>query len=169
MSISAATWINGLGLEPHPEGGYFRETYRATGLIPGQSLPPNFAGGDRPYGTAIYFLLKSGQFSALHRIQADEVWHFYAGSGLTVVVISPEGEISNLHLGADLSQGQQFQAWVAAGAWFGAYVNEPDRYSLVGCTVSPGFDFRDFEIGERDTLLAQFPQHRDRIIPLTHP
>ncbi|AFY62318.1 cupin domain-containing protein [Synechococcus sp. PCC 6312] len=169
MSITAETWITGLGLEPHPEGGYFRETYRATGIIPGQALPPNFAGGDRNYGTAIYFLLQSGQFSALHRIQADEVWHFYAGSGLTVVVISPEGERTDLHLGADIDQGQQFQAWVPAGAWFGAYVNEPESYSLVGCTVAPGFDFRDFEMGERNKLLAAFPHHQDLITCLTHP
>lgn len=166
--FTAEDWIHHLGLSPHPEGGFFRETYRAEGIIPAQALPTHFVGGERCYGTAIYFLLKSGQFSALHRIQSDEVWHFYAGSGLTVAAISPEGTRTDLLLGADLTQGHQFQAWVPAGSWFGAFVNESDSYALVGCTVAPGFDFRDFEMGQRNTLLAQFPQHRDLILNLTH-
>ena len=166
--LTAAAWIEHLGLEPHPEGGYFRETYRAAGMIPGSALPANFRGGDRNYSTAIYFLLPSGQISALHRIQSDEVWHFYAGSSLTVVVLSQDGARRDLHLGPDLTQKQQFQAWVSAGSWFGAFVPEPDNYALVGCTVAPGFDFQDFDMGQREHLLAAFPQHQDIILRLTH-
>ncbi len=169
MSVpTAEDWINHLGLESHPEGGYFRESYRAVGIISSQALPTHFRGGDRCYGTAIYFLLKSGQISALHRIQSDEVWHFYAGSGLTVVVIAPDGGRTDLQLGADFAQGEQFQAWVPAGSWFGAYVRDPDSYALVGCTVAPGFDFRDFEMGQRADLIQQFPQHSGIISQLTH-
>jgi hypothetical protein len=167
-NLTVTQWVEYLGLEPHPEGGYFRETYRAAGSIPNSALPGNFRGGDRNYSTAIYFLLQSGQISALHRIQSDEVWHFYTGSGLTVVVISEDGSRQDLQLGSDLTQGQQFQAWVPAGVWFGAFLTVLDSYALVGCTVAPGFDFRDFDMGQRDQLLAAFPQHQDIILHLTH-
>ncbi len=168
MQVPTATdWIKRLGLESHPEGGYFRETYRASGIIPGQVLPSSFAGGDRVFSTGIYFLLKSGQSSALHRIQSDELWHFYAGSGLTIVTLASTGERRDLLLGSNFEEGEQFQAWVPAGSWFGAYVTSADSYALVGCTVAPGFDFRDFEMGERQSLIDQFPQHQDIISRLT--
>ena len=142
-------------LQPHPEGGFFKETYRSKETIPGGNLPNH--GGDRNYSTAIYFLLPEGSKSALHRIKSDELWHFYAGDPMTVVQISPEGNVEEIVMGSDVKNGQKVQHTVPAGHWFGAYPNSGSRYSFVGCTVSPGFDFTDFEMGKRDELLKQFP------------
>jgi len=153
-------------MQPHPEGGYFAETYRSAEVIPQAALPDRF-GGDRHFSTAIYFLMESHHFSALHRIQADEVWHFYAGGPLEVYVITPEGELNVIRLGNDPDAAQVFQAVVPAGCWFGSKPLAGVAYSLVGCTVAPGFDFMDFELGERSALLAQFPQHRAVIEMLT--
>lgn len=129
-------------------------------------LPARF-GGPRCFSTAIYFLLESGQRSHLHRIRSDEIWHFYAGAPLTLFVISPDGCLDETVLGPDVERGQAFQAVVAAGSWYGAIVNEPDSYSLVGGTVAPGFDFADFELADRRALVALFPGHRALIERLT--
>jgi len=160
--------VKQLELQPHPEGGFFRVTYRDKGVIPHQALPKQF-NGSRSYSTAIYFLLPQGKFSALHRIHADEVWHFYLGGPLTVVQISPSGDVEKIVLGSDIEKGQQLQHVVPAGYWFGAYPNPGTDYSLVGCTVAPGFDFADFEMGSRSELLKQFPQVKEVIEQLTHP
>lgn len=149
-------------MQPHPEGGYFAEAYRATETIPQSALPGRFS-GDRPFSTAIYFLLESHHTSALHRIQADEVWHFYAGDPLNVFVISSTGELTVIRLGNDPERGEVFQAVVPAGSWFGSKPAPGGTYSLTGCTVAPGFDFADFELADRTALLAQFPQHREVI------
>lgn len=166
---SAATeaqhWIDRLHLQPHPEGGFFRETYRAALKLPHAALPGH--GGDRSASTAIYFLLAGDQFSAFHRIRSDELWHFYAGSGLIVHVIEPGGNYHELLLGSNADHGEQFQAVVPAGCWFGSSLRQSDTYALVGCTVAPGFDFADFEIAGREALAAQFPQHRSIIARLT--
>ncbi|RMH67606.1 MAG: cupin domain-containing protein [Cyanobacteria bacterium J003] len=163
----AKAWIEALDLQPHPEGGYFREVYRSAGSIPRAVLPSGFQGGDRAYCTSIYFLLPSTACSRLHRIASDELWHFYTGSSLTLHVILPTGEYQPLRLGINLDQGEQLQQVVPAGAWFGATVDMPDSFSLVGCTVAPGFDFRDFELGDRQQLQQQFPQHQRLIERLT--
>jgi uncharacterized protein len=165
---TAADWVTALQLQPHPEGGYFRETYRASEGISLAALPTRFQAGSsgapsRAFSTAIYYLLEAGQFSALHRIKSDEFWHFYAGTGLTVEIIDPQGQHSQLHLGANPTQGQVFQGVVMAGCWFGAAVSEAQGYALVGCTVAPGFDFCDFEMGERQHLLAAYPHHHELI------
>jgi hypothetical protein len=165
MTMTAAELITGLNLARHPEGGWFRESYRASGVIPGTLLPERFA-GDRSYSTAIYFLLEQGDISALHRIRSDELWHFYAGAALTVHVITPQGGYYFLKLGADLTAGESYQSLVPAGCWFGAEVRE-GAFSLVGCTVAPGFDFADFEMGSREQLLRQFPAHGGIIRLLT--
>ena len=146
---TAQNWIESLGLVTHPEGGYYRETYRSTATI-----------GDRAVSTAIYFLLPAGEVSALHRIKSDELWHFYGGNSLTIHSIA--GQYSTIELSADNPQ-----AVVPAGNWFGATVET--GYALVGCTVAPGFDFRDFEMAERTALLARYPQHRAVIERLTKP
>jgi len=159
-------WIEKLGLIPHPEGGWFRETYRSTETIQAVGLPARF-GGDRSCSTAIYFLLESGQFSALHRIKSDELWFFHAGSPLLIHCLSEEGQHQAITLGSNLGQGDKFQAVVPAGSWFGAQPLTFDSFSLVSCTVAPGFDFADFEMGERDELLLLFPQHREVIMQLT--
>lgn len=158
-------WIEQLDLQPHPEGGWYREVYRAAESISASALPARFA-GDRCFCTSIYFLLAGEHFSALHRIKQDELWHFYAGDGLTVHSIDPAGEYRAQRLGAHPERGELFQYMVPAGGWFGANV-EPDGYALVGCTVAPGFDFADFEMAERAALIAEFPEHRAIIERLT--
>lgn len=164
---TAAYWVEKYHMQPHPEGGYFAETYRATEQVPHAALPARF-GGSRSFSTAIYFLLEGHHFSALHRIQADELWHFYAGDPLEVFVIHPESsELEIIRLGPDPEAGEVFQAVVPAGAWFGSRPVAGAAYSLVGCTVAPGFDFADFELAERETLLAAFPQHEKTITELT--
>jgi hypothetical protein len=162
----AQSWIDGLQLRRHPEGGWFRETYRSTEVLSRAALPPRF-GGDRAFSTAIYFLLVGDDFSALHRIRQDEIFHFYDGSALLLHVIDPHGSYSMVKVGRDLSAGQLPQAVVKAGSLFGATVSDPRSYSLVGCTVAPGFDFADFEMPDREALCRKFPQHRQIIERLT--
>lgn len=164
---TAAYWVEKYHMQPHPEGGYFAETYRSAEQIPHTALPTRFD-GSRSFSTAIYFLLESHHFSALHRIQADEVWHFYAGGPLEVFVIDPaSGTLKIIRLGPDPAAGEVFQAVVAAGMWFGSRPAAGAAYSLVGCTVAPGFDFADFELADREILLAKFPQHEAMIQELT--
>jgi predicted cupin superfamily sugar epimerase len=152
-----------LGLVRHPEGGWYRECYRCQETVPGDALPDRF-GGARSFCTSIYFLLEHGDISALHRIKSDELWHFYAGSPLTVHAITPEGDHRQWLLGA--AAGAAFQAAVPAGCWFGAEI-PAGAFALVGCTVSPGFDFADFELAERGRLEAEYPQHHALIRRLT--
>jgi hypothetical protein len=167
MNVTGARrWIDALQLHRHPEGGYFRETYRSEETIAAASLPPRF-GGDRAFSTAIYFLLEGEDFSALHRIKQDEVWHFYDGAALTIHVIDPAGNYSRILLGRNLEAGELPQAVVRAGCYFGASVSDSRSYSLVGCTVAPGFEFADFELADREELCRLYPQHRQIIEGLT--
>jgi predicted cupin superfamily sugar epimerase len=166
LSNSARYWIERLRLEPHPEGGYFRQTYRSSMTIAGDALPTGF-GGPRAASTAIYFLLQGKDFSAFHRLRSDEVWHFYAGNPVSVHVIDPAGAHSGIRLGIDVDTDQTPQSVVAAGCWFASHVTDWKSMALVGCTVAPGFDFQDFEIGKRADLAATYPQHRDLIERLT--
>lgn len=163
---SAAGLISQLDLQPHPEGGWYRENYRATELIPEGGLPERFA-GPRSFATSIYFLLTSDSFSALHRIKSDEQWHFYAGDRLMLHLLEPPGGYRRLFLGPNLGAGEDFQAVVPAGCWFGATVPRPGSFALVGCTVAPGFNFADFELGRRTDLVRLFPQHQELITRLT--
>lgn len=163
---TAHFWIEKLNLIRHEEGGYFREIYRSAESIPGEYLPGHFRGA-RPLGTSIYFLLEGMQISVLHRLKADEIWHFYTGNSLTIFAINPQGVLSQIFLGPDIENGEVFQAVVPAGYWFGAKLNRKNTFALVGCTMAPGFDYADFEIGERGELLKQFPQHRRIIEMLT--
>jgi predicted cupin superfamily sugar epimerase len=158
--------IASLNLQSHPEGGWYRETYRSTETIPANELPDRFD-GPRSFATAIYFLLNSESFSALHRIKADEQWHFYSGSALTIHVIRRDGHYAPIKLGQNLEQGESFQAVVPHGCWFGATVDTPESYALVGCSVSPGFDFKDFEMAQREILKKEFPHHTELIDRLT--
>ncbi len=159
-------WVETLGLLPHPEGGYYRETYRSRSTIPQAALAAGFT-GDRLVSTAIYFLLEAGNFSAFHRIRSDEMWHFYDGFPIGIHMISPEGEYRLMKIGNNPEASASFQGVVVAGWWFAAEVLDNQPYSLVGCTVAPGFDFADFEMAERDSLIAAFPQHSAIIERLT--
>jgi len=158
--------IRKLGLLDHPEGGFFRETYRSKGVISSGELGQDFK-GDRNYSTAIYFLLTSDNFSAFHRIRQDETWHFYEGSEIVLHLLSPSGSYEQVILGGDIGRGHHFQYVVQAGTWFASEVREPDNYALAGCTVAPGFDFDDFELANRQELQEQYPSFRDLIGRLT--
>jgi predicted cupin superfamily sugar epimerase len=162
----AAYWISRLNLTNHPEGGYYRSTYASPVWIAQGALPPGFT-GPRLASTAIYFLVDGSNFSAFHRLQSDEVWHFYAGSALMIHVIDSDGSASEILLGSDPESGESFQGVVKAGCWFGARVKDRQSFALVGCTMAPGFDFEDFELATRDQLTGLFPQHRALIEKLT--
>lgn len=157
----AEYWIEHLSLQPHPEGGFYRETYRAEESIARASLPKRFAGA-RSFSTGIYFLLRSQDFSAFHRIQCDEMWHYYAGSSLSIYVLNKSG-LTTHQLGTRLEEGERPQVVIPAGHWFAAQVLPPNSYVLAGCTVAPGFDFADFEMAKRDALMNEFPGEREII------
>jgi uncharacterized protein len=160
--MTADDWIAHLRLAPHPEGGYFRRSYTAEQTL---TLPDR--AGPRPVATAIYYLLKSGQRSRLHRLRSDELWHFHTGSALTVQLLDPSGACVLQRLGPHPTLNHQFQLTLRAGCWFGATVDDVASFSLISCTVAPGFDFADFELADRATLIRQFPQHAILIESLT--
>ena len=163
----ATYWIEKYNLLPHPEGGYYAETYRSSESVDKGALPERFT-GNRSFSTGIYFLLGKENFSAFHRIKSDEMWHFYAGEGLDIFVIYPEsGQLEIIKLGSNPDNGETFQAVVPAGTWFGSRPAAGSDYCLVGCTVAPGFDFEDFEMADREILTDLFPQHKKMIQELT--
>ncbi len=154
MQITAKDLVEKYSLLPHPEGGFYKETYRSSGIIPQSALSKVFK-GNRSYATAIYFLLEKGNFSAFHRIQSDECWHFYAGDTLHVHIIHPDSKYELIALG---SRGEDhFQAIVPAGSWFASETT--GTFSFVGCTVAPGFDFNDFELAKGDELAKLLPDY----------
>jgi uncharacterized protein len=159
---SARYYIDALQLSPHPEGGYYRETYRASLTISASALPSRFR-GERACSTGIFYLLEQGDYSAFHRIQSDEMWHFYAGDPLEVHCIDSSGHYV-FELGHDLALGQHLQCVVPAGAWFAAAPKEGSRFTLVGCTVSPGFDFADFTMASGDDIKVACPQKAQQLL-----
>lgn len=161
---TADYWIEKLGLESHVEGGAFKEVYRSPLIL--KNLPNTFK-GDRNAYTAIYFLLKSGDFSAFHRIASDEGWHFYAGTSLTVYEIEENGNLITHKLGSDVDNGESFQTTIKAESWFGSRCEDENGYALLGCTVAPGFDFEDFELATYEGLIAKYPQHKELIKEMT--
>ena len=166
MQPTAKYWITKLALQPHPEGGYFREIYRSAERIPATALPTRYR-GPRHFSTSIYFLLAATQISTLHRLASDEQWHFYDGSALLLAMIAPDGTSRQVRLGQRATAGEQFQAVIPAGTWMGARLARHRGYALIGCTVAPGFEFKDFATGQRSDLLEQFPRHRKLITALT--
>ena len=150
------------GLLPHPEGGWYKETYRSKETVASNALPVSFS-GDRAFSTAIYFLLEQGNFSAFHRIKSDECWHFYYGDALLVYIIREDDDLEIIRLGNDFSRGELFQFVVPANCWFASRPAPKSRFSLVGCTVSPGFDFADFELADAVSLTETYPQHAEII------
>lgn len=159
--------IKRLNLQEHPEGGYFKETYRSTEIISNKELGEKYQ-GDRNHSTCIYFMLTSEKFSAFHKINQDEFWHYYKGAPLKLHIISQEGEYSFVMIGNDFEKGEVPQYVVKGGDWFAAEVLEEDTYTLVGCTVAPGFDFADFVLPKREELVGMFPKHKEIIKNLTH-
>jgi predicted cupin superfamily sugar epimerase len=149
--------IKSLGLLAHPEGGFYKETYRSE-----QTLKEE----NRQLLTSIYFLLTSDNVSHFHRIKSDELWYFHAGNPLIVHTLSSVGHQQH-QLGLDLSKGEQPFLFIPKNTIFGSTVKDNDGFSLVSCAVAPGFDFRDFELFERAQLLADFPEHVSIIERLT--
>jgi hypothetical protein len=162
----AAAIISQLQLLPHPEGGWFREMYRSEDVLEPGSLPDRYK-APHCYSTSIYFLLESADFSAFHRITSDETWHFYLGSPVVIYCIHPDGKTSEVVMGNDLSTGHCLQFTIPRNCWFAARNQENDAFSLVGCTVAPGFEFSDFELARRNSLIDLFPQHAALISDLT--
>ena len=161
MNDDVTRLVSELGLSPHPEGGFYRETYRAPLVLEG--LPH---GAPRAAHTAIYFLLPAGTFSAIHRVRSDEGWHHYDGDPVDLHLLSDAGVHEVIALGRDLASGQRPQHVVPAGVWQAA-VPRGARYALCGCTVAPGFDFADFEMPSRDAMVARFPGHAALMATLT--
>ena len=156
-----------LGLRPHPaEGGYFVETYRAGEGSDASALPGRY-GGDRAHSTAIYYLLTPETFSEMHRLQSDEVFHFYLGDPVEMLRLHPGGSGEVVLLGSDLDAGQRPQVVVARGVWQGSRLVEGGRLALLGCTVAPGFEFEDYEPGRREELIEAWPGWRERLEALT--
>ncbi len=164
--MNANDVIQLLGLEPLPEeGGFYREVYRAKGLIPQNVLKEH--AGDRNFSTAIYYLITPTEFSALHKLPQDEVFHFYLGDPVQMIQIDPDGRLKTIHLGPDIENGHMLQAVVRGHTWQGTKLYAGGQWALMGTTVAPGFDFRDFIVDSRNNLIEQYPQHKDDIIAYT--
>ena len=157
-----------LGLKPHPrEGGWYVRTYEAEELVGVEAFADGRYPGARRTGTAIYYLLEPGTFSEMHRLRSDEVFHFYAGDAVVMLQLK-EGEGGKMVvIGNDLLGGQRPQVVVERGVWQGSRLVEGGRWALLGCTVSPGFEFEDYETGVRKTLCAGWPQFAEKIKALT--
>ena len=157
--MNAQDYILQLNLHPHPEGGFYRQTYSCLESIPVTALPQRF-GADRPISTAIYYLLEQGDYSCFHRIKSDECWHFYAGGSLDIHIIDSNGDYQLVKLGNNIQHGEIHQYVVVSMAWFAVEPSAKTSFALAGCTVAPGFDFADFEMARKKALVKIFPQHR---------
>jgi len=159
-----------LGLAPHPrEGGWYRQTYAADERIAAEVFGTGRYVGARLTGTAIYYLLERGTFSEMHRLRSDEVFHFYAGDAVDMLQLEEQGGGRIVRLGNRLGEGERPQAVVRRGVWQGSRLAEGGKWSLLGCTVSPGFEFADYESGGRAELCAGWPEFHQMICELTRP
>lgn len=159
--IKADQIIEYYNLEPHPEGGYFTETYRSEEKLDAKLISPLLE-GERAYSTAIYFLLKSGQKSQLHRLPFNEIFHFYLGDTLDVWVLYPDQSFQKVVMGQNIFEGELVQYRIPANTWFGAIPR--GDFSFIGCTLAPGFDYRDFELRDTKELLNEYPKAKDMIL-----
>ena len=165
--ISAQEIIELLGMQPlRVEGGYFAETYKCQELIPRKALPTRYH-GKRSFGTSIFYLLTPDEVSALHRLESDEIFHFYLGDPVTMLQLHPDGSNDVVTLGQDIRSGQQLQVVVPRGTWQGSLLNEGGEFALLGCTVAPGFEYSDYEAGLGGDLVKEYPEQEDLIARLT--
>ena len=160
-------YISKLGLEPHPEGGYFKRTFESQEQITDQELTVHFEGKRMLY-TSIYFLLTSNDVSHFHRLQSDELWYYHAGSPLSVHMIDENGEYTEHKLGLNLENGEVPQVLVPKNTIFGSSVKDRETFSLVGCMVSPGFEYQDFELFTQEELLLKYPEHKEIIMKIAY-
>lgn len=166
MPDNAQYWIDKLGLIKHPEGGYYKEIYRSSEIISNQELSVKYD-GLRNLASSIYFLLTSNDVSHFHRLRSDEIWYHHAGSALTIYMIAQDGKLTESKLGTNGTQGEIPQVIIPRGSIFGALVNQNNSFALIGCMVSPGFDFQDFELLSGAELRQKYPQHEKTIFMLT--
>jgi len=166
MSPQAQNYIEKLQLKSHPEGGYYKEIYRAGEMILPEHLPKRYKSA-RNISTSIYFLLEGNQISHFHRLKSDEQWHYYDGSSIILYVIGESGNLSKILLGRNIEKGESPQTIIKHNSWFAAELSDKTSFALIGCTVTPGFDFNDFELGKRSELIDTFPQLRELIYKLT--
>ncbi|MGA7855111.1 MAG: cupin domain-containing protein [Candidatus Acidiferrales bacterium] len=153
-------------MQPHPiEGGYFAETYRSAATVPRSAL--GGYPGDRSLSTAIYYLLTPDTFSAMHRVRGDEMFHFYLGDPVEMLQLKPDASGEVLLLGQDIASGMRLQHNVLGGVWQGSRLKKGGKYALLGTTMAPGFEYEDYETGERQELIARYPQHAELITALT--
>lgn len=154
--MNANYWIHKLDLLKHPEGGYYKEIYRSDEVIAKDVLPDRYT-AERNVSTSIYFLLAKEQVSRFHKLKSDEIWHFYYGTSLTIHMIDEKGKYAEQKLGRNLDEGEVLQFVIPKHTWFAAEVNNKSSFSLIGCTVAPGFDFADFELAKREEMVKKFP------------
>ena len=166
MHSAAKRYIRQLKLESHPEGGYFKEIYRSGEIFSADNLPKRYK-GNRAFSTSIYFLLDEKQISAFHRLKSDETWHFYDGESLRIHIIDTNGKLSKIVLGKNLLNDEKIQFTIKKNCWFAAELINKKSFALVGCSVSPGFDFEDFEFGNRNFLIKKYPEFKSIILKLT--
>lgn len=164
MHPKAQKYIKQLQLKKHPEGGYYKEVYRSGEIILPEHLPKRYK-SSRNFSTSIYFLLEGKQFSAFHLLQSDELWHFYDGSTVLLYVIKKDGELRTKKLGK--KKDCELQLTIEKQNWFAAELEDKKSFALFGCTVSPGFNFDDFQLGKRNELIEKFPLHKKLITRLT--
>jgi len=164
--VTAEQLIHLLDLKPHPEGGYYRETYRSDVTIPEGALGFPYV-GDRAASTAIYYMLVPGSVSKFHRLATDEVFHFLLGDPVTWVLLNPDGKMDERVMGSFPDRGHELQLVIPAGTWFAGSLTDGGLFALMGTTVAPGFDFKDFRLADRADLLAAYPQAEKHIVRLT--
>jgi uncharacterized protein len=162
---SADYYISKLRLEAHVEGGYFREIYRNKYSISDKTFSYQFE-GERSLSTTIHYLLKSGQVSKFHKLKFDELWFFHVGSPLIIYMINENGGLESIKLGLDIEKREFPQIIIPANTIFGAEVIDKNSFSLVSCLVSPGFDYREFEMFKANELIEKYPKHKDIIAKL---
>lgn len=154
-------------MKSHPEGGYFAEVFKSNCLV--KSIhSQDYKNETRSAGTSIYYLLNKNDFSAWHRLKSDELWHYYKGSAIKIHIINSQGMLTTYLLGDTLKNNLSvFQVTIPSGCWFAAELEDKTSYGFIGCTVNPGFKFKDFELADRALLSNQFPQHEKMITLLT--
>lgn len=156
-----------LDLKPLPrEGGFFKEIFRSGEMLPQSTLPTRYV-SDKSAMTSIFYMLEPSTFSAFHRLKSDEVYHFYLGDPVQLVLLNPDGSIMHVTLGADILAGHHLQYAVPRDVWQASSLSAGGSFALMGCTVAPGFDYDDYEHGEWETLLRQYPLHHATIMKLT--
>ena len=162
----AKYWIDKIGLQAHPEGGYFSENYKSEEIFPHNSLPDRYH-SKRSFGTSIYFLLTPESMSHFHRLKSDEIWYYHQGGSAIIHMINADGDLKSKRIGTDLEAGDSLQVIIPNGTWFAAEV-VAEEFILAGCSVSPGFEFEDFELADRQALTSAYPEHKTLIQRFTN-